>query len=98
MQGTTFALAELACGISCSCLFVLPRLYRHLIHAPPYDSEEFKIRKWKSLAANKKVDLDDSQLHRIHRDEEQQNAWEGDIEMPEVPPKSMQPRSNLSGN
>ena len=36
---------EIACGLLCSCLFVLPRLYRHLAAIPPYGSEEYYRRK-----------------------------------------------------
>ena len=87
LQGTTFALAELACGIICSCLFVLPRLYRHLTAAPPHNSEEYRLRKWKKLALSSRAGLDTAQLREVHHKEEKRNPWENDIEVAAVLPK-----------
>ena len=84
LQLCTFSAAELACGIICSCLFVLPRLYRHLTASPPYNSEEYRLRKWKKLASSGKVDLEQS--GKIHRKEEERNPWEKDIETSEAMP------------
>lgn len=81
-QGTIFALAELACGITCSCLFVLPRLYRHLTASPPYNSEEYRLRKWKKLASSGEKRLGPAQFERIHHKEEKRNPWENEIEVP----------------
>ena len=84
LQGTIFALSELATGIICSCLFVLPRLYRHLTTSPPHDSEEHRLRKYKMLTG--KSSLTDPYSQKVHHDEEQRNPWEGhDIEEPAVP-------------
>lgn len=91
MQGTTFAFAELACGLIISCLFVLPRLYRALTGSPPYDSEEHRLRKWKKLASTS--GKDDSRYPKFHRKEEERNPWERDIEASDaLPDPLLQPK------
>ena len=40
-QASIWTHAELSFGLICSCLFVLPRLYRHLASIPPYGSDEY---------------------------------------------------------
>ena len=40
-QASLWTLCELSLGLICSCLFVLPRLYRHLASIPPYGSDEY---------------------------------------------------------
>ena len=85
MQGTLFALGELAVGINCSCLFVLPRLYRHLTGSPPYDSEEYRLRRYKYMTGRE--NLKDPYAHKVHRREERTNPWEHDIEEATVTPK-----------
>ena len=78
MQGTLFALSETAFGLICSCLFVLPRLYRHLTESPPHDSEEYRLRKYKKLTGREH--LSDPYSQKMHHKEEQRNPWERDIE------------------
>ena len=77
MQSTLFAASELASGIICSCLFVLPRLYRHLTASPPHDSEAHRLRRYKKMTGRKH--LDDPYSQKVHHREEQRNAWEHDI-------------------
>ena len=48
IQSTLATYAELGFGIIASCLFVLPRLYRHLAAVPPYDSEATTCRRCKN--------------------------------------------------
>ncbi|CAF9941241.1 MAG: hypothetical protein HETSPECPRED_003030 [Heterodermia speciosa] len=50
VQAINFTLAEVSFGLICSCLFVLPRLYRHLASKPPSKSEEYQLRKYRKLA------------------------------------------------
>ena len=78
MQGTILALSELASGIICSCLFVLPRLYRHWTASPPYNSEEYRLRKYKNITGREH--LDDPYSRKMHHSEEQRNPWEHGIE------------------
>ena len=40
-QASMWTHAEISFGLICSCLFVLPRLYRHLASIPPYGSDEY---------------------------------------------------------
>ena len=87
MQGTLFAISELAAGLICSSLFVLPRLYRHLTASPPYDSEEYRLRKYKNITG--KDTLNDPYSQKVHHKEEQRNPWEHDIEG--VPEPTVQP-------
>ena len=89
LQACCFGCAELACGNICSCLFVLPRLYRYLTNSPPYDSEEYRLRKWKKLASSGEKDLEQSGMGRIHRKEEERNPWEKDIETSAAMPEPL---------
>ncbi|KAL6721505.1 hypothetical protein ACLMJK_000609 [Lecanora helva] len=86
MQANVFGAAELACGIICSCLFVLPRLYRHLTASPPYNSEEYRLRRYKKLASSGRRELEQSALGDVHRKEEERNPWDKDIETAAVLP------------
>ncbi|CAF9925643.1 hypothetical protein IMSHALPRED_006739 [Imshaugia aleurites] len=38
-QGVLWAIAEIACGLLCSCLVVLPRLYQHLASITPHKGD-----------------------------------------------------------
>jgi hypothetical protein len=78
LQGTALTVGETSCGIICSCLFVLPRLYRHLTSSPPPNSEEFQLRKYKHLASTRQID--EVHLRDVHREQEQRNPWDRDIE------------------
>ncbi|KAL9042139.1 MAG: hypothetical protein Q9214_003873 [Letrouitia sp. 1 TL-2023] len=51
VRAVAFTSAKLSLGLICSCVFVLPRLYRHLTSTPPYNSEEYHLRKYKNLAS-----------------------------------------------
>ena len=78
LQGANSAVAELACGIICSCLFIPPRLYRHVTRQPPVDSEEYRLRRYKKLASEKHID--ESRQRQVHYQEEARNPWERNIE------------------
>ncbi len=66
MQACCFGVTELATGLMVSCLFVLPRLYRHVTAQPPYDSEEHRLRKWKKLASmSKGGNMNDSEFQQF---------------------------------
>ena len=90
VQAISFTLAELAFGLICSCIFVLPRLYRHMASIPPYKSEEYRLRRYKNLTsgatgmarseAPERVDTS------VKREQEHQNAWDHDVETPVVAP------------
>ena len=82
VQVINFTLSELAFGLICSCLFVLPRLYRYLSSSPPFKSEEYKLRKYKTLAESPKAPLKESEFGVLQHQEEQRNPWERDIEIP----------------
>ena len=82
VQVINFTLSELAFGLICSCLFVLPRLYRYLSSSPPFKSEEYKLRKYKTLAESPKAPLKLSEFGVLQHQEEQRNGWERDIEIP----------------
>lgn len=85
VQAVCFTLGEVAFGLICSCLFVLPRLYRHLAAIPPYKSEEYELRKHKSMeegGKGKKAKSweDENDLWNVKREQEGRNEWERDIE------------------
>ena len=86
LQGIGFALAEVSFSLICSCIFVLPRLYRHLASKPPFKGEEYQLRRYKKLAphvsrAGQTDTLDDSN-RSVKRAQEARNAWEHDVEAP----------------
>lgn len=82
VQVINFTLGELAFGLICSCLFVLPRLYRYLSSSPPVKNEEYKLRKYKALAESPRAPLKESEFEVLQHQEEQRNPWERDIEIP----------------
>ena len=78
LQGMLLTVGETSCGIICSCLFVLPRLYRHLTSTPPHKSEEYQLRKYKHLVSSRHVD--EAHLKDVKREQEGRNPWDRDIE------------------
>ena len=85
-QLDNFTMAEVSFGLICSCLFVLPRLYRHLTSMPPYKSEEYQLRKYKKLAPDVsragQTDTFDDSNGGVKRAQEARNPWEHDVEAP----------------
>ena len=51
-QSAIMTHAELGGAIICSCLFVLPRLYRHIAAIPPYGSEAYTTRQRSKASAD----------------------------------------------
>ena len=49
MQTSLLSLTEEFCGIICSCLFILPRLYRHLTSSSTYHQQGYMLRKYKMV-------------------------------------------------
>ncbi|KAL8820834.1 MAG: hypothetical protein Q9223_001026 [Gallowayella weberi] len=89
VQAIAFTLAELAFGLICSCIFVLPRLYRHLASGPPRKSEEYELRKSKMVkshapASGQSGDPDGVDGH-LKTEQEGRNVWENDVEDPVAP-------------
>lgn len=81
---------EISFGIICSCLFVLPRLYRHLASIPPYGSDDYDdYQRGKSLGDggwSEHVDRK-RQIKGSERIAEM-GGLDSDIRKPPVPPKS----------
>ncbi|KAL8768286.1 MAG: hypothetical protein Q9209_005425 [Squamulea sp. 1 TL-2023] len=90
VQAINFTVAELAFGLICSCIFVLPRLYRHLASTPPYKSEEYQLRKYEGSASRTAVDSHNASHDGISaglkREQEQRNPWDQDVEAPVMAP------------
>lgn len=84
VQAISFTLAELAFGLICSCIFVLPRLYRHMASQPPYKSEEYQLRRYKDLASGAhgmpQSGAFDGVDTSLKREQEHRNAWDHDVE------------------
>ena len=76
--------SEISFGLICSCLFVLPRLYRHLAAIPPYGSEEYNEYQRRKSWATKPLDASHSKLHK--ETEMDLGDIETGIEAPSVPP------------
>ncbi|KAL8784287.1 MAG: hypothetical protein Q9213_004045 [Squamulea squamosa] len=90
VQSITFTLAELAFGLICSCVFVLPRLYRHLASMPPYKREQYQLKKDKGTSSHTAVNSrsvgHDGTITNLKREQEQHDPWDHDIEAPVIAP------------
>ncbi|KAI4089979.1 MAG: hypothetical protein LQ339_008465 [Xanthoria mediterranea] len=99
VQAICFTLAELAFGLICSCIFVLPRLYRHMASMPPYKSEEYQLRKYKGTVAPGSTSVQGGDGDNVHpdlkREQEQRNPWEHDVEAPVFPDTTRQFRAGI---
>ncbi|KAL8851619.1 MAG: hypothetical protein Q9221_003456 [Calogaya cf. arnoldii] len=102
VQGICFTLAELSFGLICSCIFVLPRLYRHLASVPPYKSEEFQLRRYGGPVPHSSASVQgggcDGTPANTKREQEQRNPWENDVEIPIMPNATKHVRAEIDSS
>ena len=107
-QSTLAGLAELALGVIASCLFILPRLYRHLVAVPPYGSEDYVNSRRKNTMnitqPEEKTKMQSALTSHVlgsrvlKVEGSRREAWQENVEAlrPPVPPKPQFPKETYS--
>lgn len=86
MQASLWTHAEVSFGLICSCLFVLPRLYRHLASIPAFGTDEYEDYKRRKSSGGWYTQT--SRSRGRTGSGKPFGGIDTDIEKPAVPPKS----------